>query len=545
MDMDEYSSDGGEQRPMMRQWIVVFLTTVLIGCMPIADNFPTEIGRVSVPSATAANPLPTPASATPQVFGSYTAPTRTQQKDMTHAPSSTIPSAVSDTATEYPPLNPAGPYLFTGNTLMNADGSGMKPVVYPEGRFPHAFSPNGEWGAIFSKKPYEFNFQEPLELSLFHIPDGKEFSITDVFTPGGTDVPSVLYECSYVYINLYYIAAWSPNSRYLAFTAKTTGPSRDLFVYDTGAGIVRRLTNDDAEIVSIAWSSDSQVIYYVNGFQLNEDAVFRMFTLNAMSPESSSNRGIRTLITAPDKLEIEWIGKDYDLIVAQQRNGSCIMGGGYAGLSLWYLRYSDSTATKIFPDPFYLHIAVDPIDRMILLLPTGDEQGPPEKISIVSFDGELHSTADHALGDCFPAYLGDPKYTFLCGERSGGPVVGISLDGTLRDLDVREIQFGYIRVSPLRKWFILFDDRALQVYSRDGGLLFVWEYEPPLTSFEAWMFNIVWPPDGKGFFIALENNRIVYFSFVDPIAKPIFHCPGETHCIPRLMWAEWAPQTGA
>ena len=55
---------------------------------------------------------------------------------------------------------------------------------------------------------------------------------------------------------------WSPDGRYLAFGAAIDGPSTDLYVYDTEADTVRRLSQEPAEIAAIQWSPDSKRIAF-------------------------------------------------------------------------------------------------------------------------------------------------------------------------------------------------------------------------------------------------------------------------------------------
>ncbi len=52
--------------------------------------------------------------------------------------------------------------------------------------------------------------------------------------------------------------AWSPNGRYLAFTAASDGPTADLYIFDTTTRDVRRLTDESMSLGLIFWSPDSE-----------------------------------------------------------------------------------------------------------------------------------------------------------------------------------------------------------------------------------------------------------------------------------------------
>src|SRR5687768_1971662 len=87
----------------------------------------------------------------------------------------TVSSIPRSTTTPYPPLQTQGPYLLfmrdqKNLTIMDANGSGSKPIQLPEDgyiaaqrdlSFENAVSPDGKWLAYFTG-----SIQEPYNLAL-------------------------------------------------------------------------------------------------------------------------------------------------------------------------------------------------------------------------------------------------------------------------------------------------------------------------------------------------------------------------------------------
>ena len=56
------------------------------------------------------------------------------------------------------------------------------------------------------------------------------------------------------------LIAWSPDSRYLAFSAMIDGISSDVYLYDVDTGKIQRKETEYLDVDYIAWSPDSQWI---------------------------------------------------------------------------------------------------------------------------------------------------------------------------------------------------------------------------------------------------------------------------------------------
>ena len=58
--------------------------------------------------------------------------------------------------------------------------------------------------------------------------------------------------------------AWSPDGRFLAFSAAMDGDSADVYLYDRRDGAVTRLSNESGHASSLHWSPDGRFIEYVS-----------------------------------------------------------------------------------------------------------------------------------------------------------------------------------------------------------------------------------------------------------------------------------------
>jgi hypothetical protein len=213
----------------------------------------------------------------------------------TDTPTAT-PVPPTDTATASatltPPLSANGPYLAYWTeapeggrqlTMLNADSSERSVIPLPERADPGAvsktLSPNGEWLAFHTG-------YDELTLKLMHLPDGKVITVSkllsadfpenfdalardliahDRYYAGAEDVEEV----KQAIVNLFMMGIkdldWSPNSRYLAFAGQMDGLSSDLYVFDTVARTIRRMTDGPGQITGwIDWSPNGKWIFHAS-----------------------------------------------------------------------------------------------------------------------------------------------------------------------------------------------------------------------------------------------------------------------------------------
>jgi len=111
-----------------------------------------------------------------------------------------------------------------------------------------------EKGGLLASIHRETDDADP-ELRIYELPGGK---ILDQFPL--VKCPDQSNSCNFPN-GIWPEIKWSPNGRYLAFSAIWSGPSTDLYVYDTETGKTRQLTNGPDHVGPIWWTPDgSQII---------------------------------------------------------------------------------------------------------------------------------------------------------------------------------------------------------------------------------------------------------------------------------------------
>jgi hypothetical protein len=444
------------------------------------------------------------------------------------------------TATPYPDIHPHGPYLFTGSMLINPDGSGQRILPYMESRPAYGVSPNGEWSLEYSGSDILYGEDEVMSLGLIHVPDGERISLATIITKSMLEenYPAIHGECGSYYLGMLQEYVWSPDGRYLAFAANTSGKALDLFSYDTKQRVLRRLTNQTAEILQIAWSLDSRTIYYTNAHEMTFDVTFEAFTLNATRPENSPNQGIRTLVTISDRPFIRWIG-EADLLVSVRKEEWCMAGGYPPSVQLLHIMVKEQVSKNILPWPYGYVVAIDPTYRMLILESLGKLSGTADGYYLVSFDGEIRSRVNLPFDECRRVYpLGEQENEFLC-ESKDGRIAGISATGEWHMVESEKIDNSQISVSPDRQWFIQYNREEARVYSRSGELIYTWTVRQPDSRATYSDAGILWTPDGKGVYIAMGTRDISYIPFADPTPRTIFTCSNSTDCVGKIFWVDW------
>jgi Tol biopolymer transport system component len=316
-------------KPIRRISIVVPAAVVLFGCLS------TSQPKSPMPAATTA-----PAASAIHSGGATETPKPTQTN--TPEPASTVP------------LPSTGPYFAfltpedanSELTLIGANGSGRKDIELPAeyelgGCFSCVLSPDGKWLAFWTGSagsyddiPLEGSYN--LQLHLLRIANGAVTKITDLLSPDypdnfrknaaviqgepgfeGTDIGSIAQALEFSFLTGIQSAAWSPDGRYLAFAGEMDGPSSDLYVYDTSAQSVLRLSSGSTNILSeggsgLGWSSDGKWIVYMGGYYAGEGMSGEV---HAARPDGSDFRDF-----TGDWAGMSWIS-DSALLFTQGANG--------------------------------------------------------------------------------------------------------------------------------------------------------------------------------------------------------------------------------
>jgi WD40 repeat protein len=439
------------------------------------------------------------------------------------------------------PLKPAGPYLFTGYRLVNPDGSGGRDLPWMDDWNPLFVSPNGEWSLQYSDDQFGDGQSEILSLSLIHVPDGKVVPLIDVATRSllESHYGFLTGECGGHYYYQLYDHAWSPDGRYLAFTANISGQGLDLFSYDTDRINLRRLTNEAAEVLSIAWSPDSRTVYYISGYQMTPDFTFASFTLSAAYPEYSPGTETRLLFSTTKEIAFYAMGGEDTLLVNTYPNQWCMAGGSPDSEGAIVSINADSQTAKEIPLLSSAQIRdVDPTtDRMIVEVPPDSPNGSAA-YAVYSFDGEIHAALGAETDDCGSLlFLGENRDSFLCKSRYGGLSV-IAEGGEARRINSGGMSNYSIRSSPDRMYFLLYAEWDARLYSAGGDLIAERSFEAPEDGrYYSLVTGIVWRPDGV--YVTLGNRRIEHFSFADSAVTTVYACPDGGICVWGLTWADW------
>ena len=150
-------------------------------------------------------------------------------------------------------------------TVVNSDGTGMWQT--PFNMQSNAGSPASPYLAgLLRKSPLSYSVDAALEI--IRLP---EKTIREIPLVSNPTIPTFVYHQfvnvpstqEYIYlINRSIGFSWSPNGRYLAFTAAIDGPTTDLYIYDTLVDQVRRLTDGPDMAIHPEWSQDSKWIIH-------------------------------------------------------------------------------------------------------------------------------------------------------------------------------------------------------------------------------------------------------------------------------------------
>jgi WD40 repeat protein len=482
------------------------------------------------PAAPAGSPAVT-RSRTPSELTSVAA-------SLTRSPPAASPAVPSRTPTLQPtaaaPLPGRGPYFafLTGRknapilNLVGSDAAGRKEIPLPEDAetgkcFSCVISPDGErlvyWTAstVFPTGPNAELPEMPnrLTLNLLHIPDGSTSIVSELLSPDyaadfmtnaeavrdlpefdGLTVPDIAGELYYSFWYGIYSAAWSPDSRYLAFAGEMDGPSSDLYVYDLYDQSIRRLSSGPKNIVSVGdpavrWSPDGKWIVYTSSYRVDEGTTVSVY---AARPDASAFREFPGEVSGVGG----WISPS-SFVLYNSGNGI----GGY-GRVLADLE-SGSTAS-IWPCPS-ADWALDP-ERMEILV--YQQYGIPDWPGCGTAGLYLKSlrtgavrllTAINCAEDCSESGVlflgqGERRYLFI---RNGVGTHAVAADGKITL--IQDADFSPV-VSPDRQW-VAFSGGGLRLMDAGG------EFSDWLDGKTTGTVN--WRPDSKGFLF--DSNGGLYF----------------------------------
>ncbi len=270
----------------MRRTLFLFLFVIsqlLAACV----DAPVEATPTAQPTRTASAAANTAAPPTSTVTPTRTAsatPAPSLAASLTPIPSQSVPSATL-TPTDPPmltSLSAAGPWLFLSAAdaqyLVNADGSGLSGLeafsmprqgwvwswqAAPSGPY-LVLRADDQGTPLLESAPGEWDYQMWVALLpgvslarrlplLTHVARGRiraEIAANPELIPTPLAVARSLP------------ALWSPDGRYLAFSASLHRTNVDIYLYDTQIDFLQRLTTSSDDALLRAWSPDGRWIIY-------------------------------------------------------------------------------------------------------------------------------------------------------------------------------------------------------------------------------------------------------------------------------------------
>jgi hypothetical protein len=264
-------------------------------------------------------------------------------------------------------LSQAGPWLIyatsDGIEASNPDGSGSALVsprllsffAYEESDVPEGISPNG---TMFAHR-IDNAGGNGYDLELIHFPSLEREIITPLISADNlakmkTDITAdqnvgsaVIYDGS---------IAWSPDGRYLAFSAALDGPSSDLYVYDSSAKKIHHLTYGALEVALPRWTPDSKEIIYQVVETFGTGAGWSTRGLWAIHVDGSSERRI---FTAPED-------SGPDVIEGFYNDKMLVRHFTMGGDSLYLADWKTGDTTLLIPD--VRSAAIEPINGSYLFI---------------------------------------------------------------------------------------------------------------------------------------------------------------------------------
>jgi hypothetical protein len=312
--------------------------------------------------------------------------------------------------------------------------------------------------------------------------------------------------------------SWSPNGRYIAFTAALDNASSDLYLFDTWQGQVRRLNGLYTHNGIPFWSPSGNWLISQEFDWLSTDAGWRTTNITALRVPGYDDQN--TLYLPPQGSQMEtllgWVNDQNFLSYSQTPEGPQTIREVTLDAPKSVIRYEG---------PF-LQAAFDPGSKFAALILGPNHAGKDGLTAgIYGFQpGESNPQLLRA-GD-FTQLAWDPGGMFIASGASG--VFGFMPEGTGFFLP----EEGQASLSPSGNWLIAWEEEQ-----NPGARL----YQPPVnvplqTLLESPITDVVWQPDSRGFFI-LNDGTLDHFAF--PSLNPNEVALGFSEDIPPLfLWLE-------
>ena len=465
----------------------------------------------------------------------------------TNAPSP-APSATA-TITPYPSLQTQGPYLlFTRDnknlTIMDTNGSVRKQIELPNDGYifqlNRSVSPDGKWLAYFTgsiEEPYD------IALNLLHLSDETTQLISGLLAPDFPgnlelivetmvlgDPPSYDADCfqdiecrrSLVereLTNSLFSFDWSPDSRFVAFTAQIDGPSSDIYIYNVHEKIIRPLTNEPQNIYWLDWTpKGTKILYEISS---TPGSGYEGRTLHITDLEGNTTFVNANSLYNQRWGEVDWLTDNiylldhpndtdkppiYDLMIVDVETGQF--------KELW---------------PYSLqNYAINRDNKTIVLLHKNHptlKATVPEGIYIVYPSGKYLKIGDPGIQ--LAVAEGQKPYPIFTRDYNG-QIYSIDNDGSIHMLPWLNDKIPWI--SPDESFLLFREERKLALYSSSYEPIKSWQIEDD-------GYSLTWSPDSLGVFI-FTNRNVYSLAISDGQPQVVEDCPLE-RCEPvRYVWLQ-------
>jgi len=486
------------------------LGAVFVTLLACSLSNPTPAAWVLTPTAEAAYAAATVAAKTRAAISNpiFTEPAETLT--VTAMPSQT---PLANT------LNTHGPWLAFaaegGRALIvrNADSGGQTRLALPDpildaGDLVNGLAPQGGWLAVRTGRRDSWG---DLAIQLIHLPDGSQQRLTPLLSAAlekdDLAIQSVVWRDA---------LRWSPDGHYLAFIAAIDGISTDLYIYDTQARLIQRLTTGSYQAATPFWSPDSQWV----------------ITQEMSAVTSQNPTGWKLEEVWAVNLSTQEFRKLYDPL--PDSDGEFFMGWTSSLKMLFYshsptglhdLREIDLDKLKITPvlEGSFDQIAIDPVSKVIAFtrkegpsLPAGTTPGLYQ-ITASGSDLVLAQAGDWPVlswSSLAHTFIASGPQGILVLAPGGGPQL---YEGEPAGLP-----------SPNNKWMACWGASGaaagLRLY-QPGGMVLQAILKDPVQ-------DVIWAPDTAGLF-AISSGRLYYFTFPD--LKPVILEDGIQSAVPGGM----------
>lgn len=297
----------------------MLLTVLVASCMSLND-LPTI---TSTPTPTKNNPI-----------------TPTSVLEVTPMPTEIIPQPDM--------LSTAGPWLvYSGSWdkqglesyyISNLDGRGkiqlfsIRSHTNLGGRLP-VLAPNNAFLSCQSMKDLDDLMGLEKEIVVFQLPSqGIVARIPVVDTSisnslreiGKPSAPEYMYSDEFTSIMASGEMLWSPNSRYLAYTAAVDGPTSDVYVFDTETLETKRLTDGSTQASLMDWSPDSRWVVHYSWNKGDKGMAGALPKVNAIWAVGADSGEIKLLENVEwesiDEIMLGWSSHDTFVTVSREGN---------------------------------------------------------------------------------------------------------------------------------------------------------------------------------------------------------------------------------